>query len=496
MNDRFESKAKKTTLPRCTVPVFMLIIVAFPMNVIVNLCPLNLKDKITICILYIIGAYAVCLRLLIKRYGVANFMTIFFVLSIPFSYGQHIVAIFNPSHLTNKHSYSILDGLLADDSIINATFFIIVFLMLLLIGYVYSNKFSKRTIREHNISENREKKYRQVFVFVAVMFLIVSIVPAFKELFSKYKLSLIYTYLERRNLESDANYLQLLGVSSIELYIAYWFKPALYMLLIGIRGKRVRVLTYILLVVYCALYMLSGSRFEIIKILLAVFLIEYVWRNVKLNPKQIVKLVFVVIAVLFVLGIVGNMRRGITGSSTIQSSASDILESEIVSSTLWETGITFTSVSNIFDKCPSSAPFFFGKSYLGAILICLPGIFRFGFTDKYTFTTSSTFSKLYYGTTTFGYGSSIYAEQYYNWGYFALVIAIGLGILFGYCEEQVTRSKISENPSKFLLFAFICSELIYSVRNDLYAIPRSVLISVIIPLAIVKIIQMLLVRRG
>ncbi|MGQ7325690.1 O-antigen polysaccharide polymerase Wzy [Streptococcus suis] len=477
------------SLPRNAVLLLYLACFGIFQNALMLLFPLGLKIQILISIVFVLFSYYCIFQVLWKTYQSINFIFIFILLSFPFAYGQHVVALFDSNYFFRFQTFHILDGRLQDSSIINATYFIIVFLILLTVGYILSNTYYKKQII---VNESGLMAGNSIVIFISLIFLLISIYPAFKEVIAQYNLSRQFSYLVRRQLESQENYYELLGVGTIELYLGKWFLPSIYMLLITFHEIKMRILPYSILLVYSAIYMLTGSRFTLLKIILVVFLIEYIWHK-SITIRQIKYLPIVLIPIIVSFSIISSLRgdSGVTLDDFF-TNASLYINGSPLSATLWETGITFTSVSNVFDKVPSVVPFFVGKSYLGAILVCLPAFLRFGFTDNNVFTISSTFSPLYYGTKGFGYGSSIYAEQFYNFGYFALIVAIFLGIIIGKLEKKMFLYQKQRNLSQFLLIIFILGELIYSVRNDLYAIPRTVLISVGIPLMVIWLVKSLL----
>lgn len=458
-------------------------------NSLMQMLPLSLKSQILLSIIFVLFSYYCIFKILWKTYRTINFIFVFVLLSFPFAYGQHLVSLFDSDYLFRFQTFHILDGRLQDSSIINATYFIIVFLILMTFGYILSNTYYKEQVVAKASSISGDTS---ISIFVAILFLLISFYPAFKEVIAQYNLSKQFSYLVRRQLESQENYYELLGVGTKEIYLSKWFLPSIYMLLLSFQDIKKRALPYSLLLVYSIIYMLTGSRFTLLKIILVVFLIEYIWHK-SITLRQIKYLPIVLIPLIVSFSIISSLRgdSGVTLDDFF-TNASLYINGSPLSATLWETGITFTSVSNVFDKVPSVVPFFVGKSYLGAVLVCLPAFLRFGFTDNNVFTISSTFSPLYYGTKGFGYGSSIYAEQFYNFGYFALIVAIFLGIIIGKLEKKMFLYQKQRNLSQFLLIIFILGELIYSVRNDLYAIPRTVLISVGIPLMVIWLVKSLL----
>ncbi|CYU65449.1 TPA: O-antigen polysaccharide polymerase Wzy [Streptococcus suis] len=477
------------SLPRNAILLFGLACFGVFQNSLMQILPLSLKSQIFLSIIFVLFSYYCIFKVLWKTYRTINFIFIFVLLSFPFAYGQHLVSLFDSDYLFRFQTFHILDGRLQDSSIINATYFIIVFLILLTVGYILSNTYYKEQVI---VNESGLMAGNSIVIFISLLFLLISIYPAFKEVIAQYNLSRQFSYLVRRQLESQENYYELLGVGTRELYLGKWFLPSIYMLLLSFQDLRKRVLPYSILLVYSIIYMLTGSRFTLLKIILVVFLIEYIWHK-SITLRQIKYLPIVFIPLIVAFSIITSLRgdSGVTFEDFL-TNATFYINGSPLSATLWETGITFTSVSNVIDKVPSVVPFFIGKSYLGAILVCLPAFLRFGFTDNNIFTISSTFSPLYYGTRGFGYGSSIYAEQFYNFGYFALIVAIFLGIIIGKLEKKMFLYQKQRNLSQFLLIVFILGELIYSVRNDLYAIPRTVLISVGIPLMVIWLVKSLL----
>ena len=111
--------------------VLNLIILSFigcSLNILLNTIPLGLIDKIYISLVFLVLSYSYMFYTLISTYKTINFVIIFLFFSIPFSYGQHFVALINPNYLLTQTDFNILDGKLMDSSIISGTFFIINFL--------------------------------------------------------------------------------------------------------------------------------------------------------------------------------------------------------------------------------------------------------------------------------------------------------------------------------------------------------------------------------
>ena len=335
------------SLPRNAVLLLCLACFGIFQNALMLLFPLGLKIQILISIVFVLFSYYCIFQVLWKTYQSINFIFIFILLSFPFAYGQHVVALFDSNYFFRFQTFHILDGRLQDSSIINATYFIIVFLILLTVGYILSNTYYKKQII---VNESGLMAGNSIVIFISLIFLLISIYPAFKEVIAQYNLSRQFSYLVRRQLESQENYYELLGVGTIELYSGKWFLPSIYMLLITFHEIKMRILPYSILLVYSAIYMLTGSRFTLLKIILVVFLIEYVWHK-SITIRQIKYLPIVLIPIIVSFSIISSLRgdSGVTLDDFF-TNASLYINGSPLSATLWETGITFTSVSNVFDK--------------------------------------------------------------------------------------------------------------------------------------------------
>lgn len=447
------------------------------LNIFINAIPLDLIDKLYISSVFVIFSYSYMFYTLISTYKTINFVIIFLFFSIPFSYGQHFIALINPNYLMSQTDFSILDGKLMDKSIISGTFFIIIFLLLLVAGYIASNTIYKNN--DYSICNYTKNNNIEIVTIVALIFLTISIIPAFKIVISQYQLSRSMSYLVRRQMENDENYLTNLGVSLRDVYISGWFLPSIYLLLIAIKSKVNRYLIYLLLSSYSIVYLLSGSRFTILKIALNVFLIEFLW-NKSFSIKDLKKFSMFILPIAMIFSTFSSLR-GMTNFSLndFVTHFSQYIKNAPISSIFWETGITFTTVSNAIDKVPNVLPYYVGKSYLFSLLICLPNFLRFGMLDGQILNISKQLSPLYYHSHYFGYGSSIYAEQYYNFGLFSFIIAFLFGISIGYFEKKLFESITKKNSMIFFIITYLFGEILYSVRNDLYAIPRTIIFGVL-----------------
>ena len=407
---------------------FAIFLVLELLKFLTQLLPINLREKIAISMLLIIVVYVFIIYNCIKQKHIINVFFMIIFLSIFFYYGQHLLAIFYPDYLFNEQVNHILDGKLSDGTIIRASYLAIECLLILFAGYNYS--ISKDTSNDISCSEIIDNDIRlQVMRIISWLFLIISLVPTISFLLAQYRANSIYGYLERRAMESDPNYYQIIGVNPIFSTLSKFFLISLFSLMIAYKGKRFRLIINSLFVVYFVLYYLTGSRFGLVKMLVTYFLIEALWVN-PIKKQNLKKYIIIgsICVTAFALGTVFR-SSGIEGFSDISFVR--------IGGVLWEPGITFTTISNILENCPSVVDYFYGKSVLGSILQCLPEQLRFGFFKHYSLSVSSYFSPLYYHVTNHGYGSSFIAEAYFNFGPFMVVFIFLYGKFLRYIQLKM-----------------------------------------------------------
>lgn len=453
-------------------------------RLVIQNIPLNLTDKIAISCVYVIAAYIYMFKYCIQQRLVTNVFFILLILSIFFYYGQHILALFDPSYLFTQQDYHILDGRISDGSIIHATFLAIESLLVVFSGFICMYKDS--SIYEIQIDDNNEldEVKLQALRIGGWILIIISFYPTIRYLLAQYSLTQSYGYLGRRNLEAQSDYYSILGISTTLIYISNLFLPALYALFIGYKNKRNKFVIYILTIIYGVLYYMTGSRYMLLKLLIVLFLIQVIW--VKPLKREDLKKYIAIAIIAAAIFSIGNIIRS---SGTEEISFTDAAGKLNIGGMLWEPGITFTTISNVIECCPSKVDFFYGKSLLGAILQCLPPALRFGFFDKYTLQVSSVLSPLYYHTSTFGYGSSFIAEGFYNFGYLIYVFMFIYGLLLGRINYDLVHVSKNNSPYLFLILSTLCGSLAFGVRNDLSSVPREMLTTVIIVALVVKIIE-------
>jgi hypothetical protein len=408
-----------------------------------------------------------------------NLYRVFILLTIPFYFGGQILILLGYSERLGMERYSLIDGRISTAISVDAMQYILLALLFFHIGYL---------LNEPNLYENMKRSinYNEKVIrginLVASVILVVTIGPSIARLLYDLVLARTYGHLAALHIRSEENYM---GMWFIFSYIQGWFLPACYMKLIV--GKN-RILINLLLAIYCILYLMSGSRFQILLILFSVFIIEVYWNNRKINSRAIIKnLLFVWILIIVLRSV--SYTRDLTGSGLSFESVMDVIGGGVLYETLFETSTTFTSVANILKYCPEVLPFNYGKSILGSLIYVLPSYIRPSIINEIVLHISSVLSPLYYGFKGAGYGSAFVTEAYYNFGYYAYIALMIFGFAVGALIKKIIHCAKAKDAYMFILSMYIMSELVWGIRADLYLVPRHVVYYILIPLLIARLIS-------
>jgi len=415
-----------------------------------------------------------------------NLYRIFILLTVPFYFGGQILVLLGYEGRLEAERYSLLDGRLSLDSTVMAMQFIISALLCIHIGYLLTNPAYEERIATSKIARN-EEIIRGINI-VATILIVATIGPSVARLVYDIVSARAFGHLAAYNMRSEEDYM---GIWFIFTYIQGWFLPACYMKLIAGKYKKG---IYILLLAYCVLYLMSGSRFQILLILFSVFMIEAYWNEREINKKAII---VTLVAGWFLLVLLRSVSytRDLTGSGLSVDSVMDVIGGGVVYEGLFETSTTFTSIVSIIQRCPSYLPFNYGLSVLGSLIYVLPSFLRPSIINNIVLHISAVLSPLYYGYKGAGYGSAFLAEAYFNYGYFSYLILVFFGILLGVLIRKIIHAAYEKDAYIFLVSMYIMSELAWGIRADLYLVPRHVVYYMIIPLLIARSISRRLINN-
>ena len=426
-----------------------------------------------------------------------GFFFIFIILSILFYYGQFILIYFGQSAKLEADYSSLLCGRLSYENVLKALFMQMQSLLCVHIGYMLFIRDD-----EFNISFNSADSFEETenavtipygFHTVALILFIVSGIATFITLF--YNISL-GAYMTVRTEESSIYTFASGSPMFYAGFLSQWFLPSFYMLLLYnavTKNRKKYIFLLIFICFYIGIYLLTGARFQVIKIFLAVFLIHYYFVE-KITWKQLKWLIPVLIIAMFILSSmsqsrheslsVGSIFSGFTASSFVDQLYNIFLEP----------GSASVSLANTIEHCPSDVPHIYFVSFLKVIDNILPS-FISPFNGVGRTTTSNIFSPIFYGWTGSGYGSSFVTEAYYYWGSFIYIVMLLYGCAFGKIEDSFSGFMTNENIFSSFASVLMMSELIFCVRNDVFQLGRVFVYCILIPCILVEIMNSLYSRR-
>ena len=409
-----------------------------------------------------------------------NLFLVFIALTIPFYFGGQILILLGYGAKLADERYSLVDGRVGMQYNIAAMKYIIISLRCLNIGYQFrrNNRDSQKKFRNAESTFSADDQSAAINL-VATILIIVAAVPTIVRLGYDISVAKAIGHLAYLHEKSEDSYM---GIWFAMSYIQGWFLPACYMKLVCGKPKGKRII-YILLAIYMILYLMTGSRYEIIQIAFAIFVINTYTSDKKIRLRDII--IFIVIGYIAIVILRSvSYTRDVTGSGLSLSSIANVLGGNVLYECLFETSTTFTSISNTIMHVPSTIYYNCGKSILGAFNYILPAFLRISPLNNIVLQLSSKLSPLYYGYSGAGYGSSFLTESYFNYGFFSPCIMLFFGYFLNLLTSRLAYFSINNDKRKFIISLYIMTELVWAIRQDMYLIPRHLVYYILIPLVI------------
>lgn len=446
-------------------------------------------------LIVILPAY---LWLLTTTYNVkkkVGFFFIFLILSIIFYYGQYLLICFGQSEKLRDEYVSLLCGRLTDSVVIRTLFAQIKCLLIVHIGSLFTireDSYNTEIVEDEEI-DSRDINIPYGYHIVALCLFLVSSVMVFIMLFYNMTLG---AYMTVRGEESSIYTFSSGNPMFYVSYISQWFLPSYYMLLLynAITKRRNEYnLLLIFICIYSVVYLLTGARFQLLKIALAVFLIHYYFVE-RITWKQLKWIIPIAIIGMLLLSSMSQARQEQLSIKSLFSGVNLNSIGDLVYNIFLEPANASVSLASTMQYCPSQVPHLYFESFLKVIGNILPSFIN-PFYKLGTTTTSSIFSPLFYRFSGTGYGSSFITEAYYYWGSFMYIIMFIYGLTIGNIEKSF--SNLISNKNIFVIFMsiYMLSEMIYCVRNDVFSLGRYFTYYVFLPWLLVSIVNSLVSRR-
>jgi len=284
------------------------------------------------------------------------------------------------------------------------------------------------------------------------------------------------------------------GWSAIERVIANFSLPAAFFLLAASRDNKVmRRLALLIISENILTYLFIGNRgFASINILVSIWL----WH---LTMGRINKPFLLIVAILglSIFPAIGALRN-IPGKDRMDfflwiRSIFELKNPMLLS--LTEIGGSLSTLIYTMDLVPSARPFGFGSTYLWSLSTLLPNLFW----DLHPAMSASGATWLVKTINPFialaggGYGFSVFAEAYLNFGWYGTFISmIPLGFLVGsvtkITRKQTTPARAGFNASFFSMFLWLA-------RGESISVTRQIFWYSMLPIVIMLIFQVFRKRR-
>lgn len=405
----------------------------------------------------------------------------FIFVTLLFYFGGQILVSLGYYDKLSIRDFSVIDGRIPNEFIFEAMKSILIYLLCIHIGYLFS---SLNNNRKYKISILNSKIItKESLRKVSILLICISIFPMLIRMSQGAIQAQTLGHLTYRSLKVAET-----GVSKILSFIMGWFIPSCYLLLICSKKRSDDIIAYSCILLYVIIYILTGSRYQLIEIIVVIVLINIFWKNnKKINKTYIIKMILGALIVSVFLKVLGYIRAG--NEMTVMAIVSDIMENNIIYEILYTTSTTFTTISNIFYCCPNMIPFNYGKGLLGSLLYCLPNFMRPEWISSLNIDVEKVFSPLYYNWDISGYGSSFIAEAYFNYSYLTPLFMMIFGLLIGWICKNIKQSSNNKDYCMFYFLAYLSSELFWGIRNDLFLIPRHLCLYVFIPILIAFVIS-------
>ena len=397
----------------------------------------------------------------------------FLVLSYFFMYGYIFIGYFN---LETTLLWAPIKGY-NHSTLFQANFYVNLSLNMFSLGYLLNYKVdkergSKNYFREGVSRRNFDEVYDKRKYKIGIILCIIGGVCQFISSWTLVKVT--------QNAGSYTAYTQAASSGIID-DIAFLFVPGVIYILSSrnLTNTKAFIFTGIVIAYFSLIMLLSGSRktqiFGIVAVLLA-YLHKYKPPKLKFYHKA-----FMVLGSVLFLNMIYVIRENRVNLSQmipifIESLKSLDFLKILLPEILAETGLTFCSVASVVYCVPSVFSFEYGMTLLRSTVSILPIGWLFpDFFKKAT--TTMTINKYM----NLPVGGSMFADFYWNWGYFGIFAAFIFGMLLSICFTKLSR-KFSE--IYFSLFYI----LLMSVRAGVFELVRPVFIIIFIPWLIKSII--------
>lgn len=347
-----------------------------------------------------------------------------------------------------------------DDLLVECIFYFIMFSML---THLFGLVFSKKQLRIKVDSFNWEEAVKDfnVIVFKKVLYSLMIIIIPLVAIFDVSQVALAQNSGYSVALYSRSN--------NTVLAIANSMCP---LLIFGIvicekKNNKRRIVAIYGIVRYIIMMVLVGYRMQTMAFLCGLFISWTLRDDEKILKKKAILAVGLGIVLLIVTTIVSQLRNGRVGH--------DMGMNDLLLSAIREIGSSFIYIPILFDNI-NNIGFAYGKTYLYGLINMIPFIVRLFPDSTQYLTLSSTLNDNFVIYSSSSLGGNIYAEMYYNFGWYAFLVTPIIGYFITIINRKVYKNKmlISKTIDMYLFFIFALyirgnmGEITIFLRNIIY----------------------------
>lgn len=274
-----------------------------------------------------------------------------------------------------------------------------------------------------------------------------------------------------------------------------FYVPMSVMLLVNCNRKLYKYLFLSLLIIPALSYMFVGGRGQAMSLLLcAIFL----WLTEIIESRNKGKYLLIVVIIGFLLlGLFSTLREirdySLGSPAEIISIFLDNNLLEGIISTIKEMGSTIYIWLEVEHIVPTSFNWGYGYSYLASILACIPSnLVGYSFANDAALDVWLT----EVSGANYGLGFSTFAETYYNFGYFGIILIFFVG-LFVFWMLSGNISSWLDYKYRNAISAIALYIFVNTARNSLALSVRNICYGILIPMLLIYILRKILIlKRG
>lgn len=248
----------------------------------------------------------------------------------------------------------------------------------------------------------------------------------------------------------SSNYMESLSmIGSAQVMLCTFGEVFSILYLKYICKKQTRIIFLVMILVFEAVFMLTGSR--LYSAIYIMSLVVFMYPELKMKKSNWIKNCTLIIAGLFLLTIVVGVRNArALGNVSLDTVMNFAATNNVITSFIREFGLTQIDLA-IAIQNESQVEYLLGSSYYNALFTIIPnigGIFTEIIENLYFITPLTSFYFM-------NYGGSFIAETFMNFGYMGILVAIPIGWLIAKTDGVGRNLEIYSLSTQIMFVALV-----------------------------------------